>query len=85
MVVSSNTLFHFTSKIDHLIDALTNEFSPRYCLEEYQTMFPKFKGRLSEYAVPQVCFCALPLTTISEHLAFYGNLGFGMTKDWCIS
>ena len=34
--LSANTLFHFTNNIDNIINILTNEFSPRYCMESFE-------------------------------------------------
>ena len=31
---------------------------------------------------PIVCFCDIPLSRIEEHVAFYGEFGLGMTKEW---
>jgi len=31
--ISANTLFHFTSSMENLLGILTNEFRPRFCLE----------------------------------------------------
>ena len=28
------------------------------------------------------CFCDIPISRISEHTAFYGDYGIGMTKEW---
>ncbi len=28
------------------------------------------------------CFCDIPISRISEHTAFYGEYGLGMTKEW---
>jgi hypothetical protein len=32
-----------------------------------------------------VCFCDIPLGRLTEHVAFYGSYGLGMSKDWGIS
>lgn len=76
--VSSNTLFHFTSKLEYLINILTNNFRPRYCLEMFSSLSP-----LSlDFAFPMTCFCDLPLSNTGKHLATYGNYGIGLTKEW---
>ena len=75
MVLSSNSLFHFTSKIDYLEDILTNGFWPRYC-REYGW------GGNFDFALPMVCFCDIPLSQIKEHVKFYGEFGIGVSKNW---
>lgn len=79
MAISSNSLFHFTSKADYLISILENGFYPRYCFEEKENHI------LLEIAIPMVCFCDLPLSNVVPHLSFYGNYGIGFTKEWAIS
>lgn len=74
----SQTLFHFTKSVDSLKSILKNGFWPRYCLEEFDWHSPK-TGHIS---YPMVCFCDIPLTRIGEHVAFYGQYGLGMTKQW---
>jgi hypothetical protein len=82
MVISSNTLFHFTSNMDNLLNILTNEFRPRYCLENWSNLFIE-TGEFQQ-AFPMVCFCDLPISQLNEHLKFYGNYGIGMKKEWGI-
>jgi hypothetical protein len=82
MVISSNTLFHFTDSIDNLLNILTNEFRPHYCLENSSDLFVK-TGEVA-MAFPMICFCDLPLSQLDEHLAFYGHYGIGMKKGWGI-
>jgi len=79
VTVSSNTLFHFTNSYDRLKSILELEFEPRFCLEHSPT---RDDGSPFEYAVPMVCFCDLPLSQTSTHLAFYGNYGLGLSKEW---
>ena len=83
MTISSNALFHFTSSIDNLISILTNEFHPKYCLEDIRPFFPNLQS-FGESAIPMVSFCDLPLSNVSEHLACYGEYGIGMKKEWGI-
>lgn len=33
-------------------------------------------------AYPMICFCDIPISRISDHTAFYGSYGLGLTKDW---
>lgn len=83
MVISSNTLFHFTRDLDDLLDILENCFTPRYCLENYSNLF---HGSEREFiiAFPMTCFCDLPLSQLQEHLDFYGGYGIGLKKEWGI-
>lgn len=82
--LSANTLFHFTSKLENLLGILTNEFRPRFCLENYDCLAPLPHSDDEEYlwAVPMVCFCDLPLSQTAFHLSVYGDYGIGMTKSW---
>lgn len=85
--LSSNTLFHFTSKADYLVDIIKNGFKPRFCLEEemlYKLLTSKKKVE-TETAIPLTCFCDLPLSKILSHLEFYGSYGIGLSKDWGMS
>lgn len=82
--ISANTLFHFTSSIDNLLGILTNEFRPRFCLEN---LYVIKGGRIPESeqyerAIPLVSFCDLPLSQTGFHLSVYGDYGIGMTKSW---
>lgn len=75
--ISANTLFHFTNKIDYLINILTNNFYPRYCLENLEYLNPNL-----EMAIPMVCFCDIPLSQIKNHISRYGEYGIGLSKEW---
>lgn len=80
MPVSSNTLFHFTSKYETLLKILNSQgFWPRYCIE-----YGWGKGRNYNFAVAQCCFCDIPLSLIQNHTKTYGEYGLGMSKDWGI-
>lgn len=80
MPVSSNTLFHFTSKYDTLVKILQSQgFWPRYCIE-----YGWGKGKNVNFAVAQCCFCDIPLSLIQNHTKTYGEYGLGMSKDWGI-
>ena len=80
MPVSSNTLFHFTSKYETLCSILKSQgFWPRYCIE-----YGWGKERNFNLAVAQCCFCDIPLSLIQDHTKTYGEYGLGMSKNWGI-
>lgn len=75
----SDTLFHFTKSRETLKQILKGAFWPRYCLEDVGWL------GYSSYdyiAYPMVCFCDIPLSRIADHVAFYGNFGVGVTREW---
>jgi hypothetical protein len=79
--LSARTLFHFTTKLDYLIQILEHNFRPRYCLED-TSWATSTKIAKIEMAYPMVCFCDIPLSKIKKHLTTYGNYGIGLKKDW---
>ncbi len=79
MAISANTLFHFTSRYDTLINILKSKFFPRLCLER-GLWHPGGK----KWAIPMVCFCDIPLSNIAEHTQKYGNYAIGVKKAWAI-
>jgi len=79
-MISANTIFHFTKSIENIENILTNNFSPRYCLERLDFM-PKSNF---DIAIPMVCFCDIPLSQITEHVKTYGNYAIGLKKEWAI-
>jgi hypothetical protein len=81
--ISSNSLFHFTKKREHLINILNNTFIPRYSYEEIKLSNNSEKANF-ESAIPMVCFCDISLSQISNHIKMYGQYGIGMTKEWGI-
>lgn len=79
--ISSNTLFHFTGNADNLLGILTNEFRPKFCLEDLRSLSKKRYSWL-EIAIPMTCFCDLPIYQTRTHLETYGGYGIGLTKEW---
>lgn len=77
MQARSDSLFHFTKSLDFLKGILQNGFQPRYSLED-TSLF----GQVDYIGYPMVCFCDIPMSRISDHTAFYGEYGIGMTKEW---
>lgn len=76
MQPKSDCLFHFTRSLDFLKSILSSGFLPRYSLEDVKPLETDFIG------YPMVCFCDIPISRISEHTAFYGEYGIGLSKDW---
>ena len=75
-VVSSETLFHYTSSLKIVKDILKSKgFWPKYCIEY---------GWDCYFAVPMCCFCDIPLSLINSHVEKYGHFGIGMSKKWGI-
>lgn len=81
-IVSTNTLFHFTSSINNLESILKNDFYPQFCYEDFLGTI--FDGPGLEKAIPMVCFCDIPLSQISKHIHTYGEYGIGLSKEWAI-
>lgn len=81
--ISSNSLFHFSKKMEYLIDILNRGFQPRYCAEKLQ-LVEHSSIRGYNLAIPMTCFCDIPLAQIRNHIKTYGNYGIGMTKDWAL-
>lgn len=81
--ISSNCLFHFTSKLEYLTDIFTRGFQPRYCLEDIKlTNTRSIRGMNT--GIPMTCFCDISLSQISNHIKTYGNYGIGLKKEWGI-
>lgn len=82
-LTSSNTLFHFTDKIDNVINILENEFRPHFCLEDLSFMLLDISPlEKLEIAIPMVCFCDIPLSQSRVHMENYGKYGIGLSKKW---
>lgn len=76
MVISANTLFHFTKDFSTLLSILKTKFYPRLCKE--RCLWEKSEDFI--FAIPMVCFCDIPLSCISEHAAKYGGYAIGLKK-----
>jgi hypothetical protein len=89
-IVSSNTLFHITPKLEYLLNILENNFRPRYCTEDISNLRNETDQTLkmeSQITFPMTCFCDLPLSSIGKHFSYYGDenglgYGIGLTKEW---
>ncbi len=74
--ISSNSLFHFVSRRDWLLQILKrNAFKARYVYEE----LPEINFRVG---IPMKCFCDIPLGLIKKHMTRYGKYGIGVSKEY---
>jgi len=78
--ISSNTLFHFTSSIDHIRSILEDEFRPHFSLEDLSCIEPAGM----KVAIPMVSFCDIRLSQTRSHMGYYGSYGIGLSKSWGI-
>jgi hypothetical protein len=51
--LSANTLFHFTSSLDNLLNILTNKFHPNFCLEGPQRLVQRTE-RVGQKVPPNI-------------------------------
>jgi hypothetical protein len=83
--ISANTLFHFTSSQEYLINILEHTFRPRYCWENPPTSNKAIDTTVPPaLLLPMVCFCDIPLSQIKDHVGTYGRYAIGLTKEWGI-
>ncbi|WNR46864.1 abortive infection system antitoxin AbiGi family protein [Paenibacillus roseipurpureus] len=78
--LSSETLFHYVREKSFLISILQNNFRPRYVKEEFSFE----SNELAKIALPMLCFCDIKLSSIDEHVKWYGKYGIGMKKEWAL-
>jgi hypothetical protein len=78
VTISSNTLFHFTSGIDHIISIFKDRFfRPNLSLEDLSFLTIEEK-----VAIPMISFCDIPLSQTKAHMRVYGYYGIGLSKSW---
>lgn len=77
VTISSNTLFHFTCNINHIISILEEEFRPNLSLEDLSCL-----NIGQKVAIPMVSFCDIPLSQAKKHMKVYGYYGIGLSKSW---
>ena len=78
--IQADTLFTFTTELDHIVAYIKNKIvPPRYCEEDIRYLkIPHLK----KIAYPMKCFCDINLHRIEEHLQWYGYYGLAFTKYW---
>ena len=86
-VISSDTLFHFTSTQANLLGILVDEFRPRLSVESFRHLLQHLPHghEMPESGIPMVCFCDIPLSQVADHMDKYGDYGIGLKKAWGIA
>ena len=79
MAISTNSVIHYTEKIDNLKSILNCEgFRLKYCTEELEI---NLEVPISS-AIPMISFCDIPLSEVKNHIDSYGSYGIGLSKNW---
>lgn len=84
--MSSNALFHFTGKLEFLLEIINRGlFSSRYVDEDVEYLNLLFDSKkASRVAIPMLCFCDIKLHELGKHVEKYGRFGIGVSKEWAI-
>ena len=78
--IQADTLFTFTTELDHIIPVIKSKMvSPRYCEEDIKYLRI---SSLKKIAYPMKCFCDINMHRLEEHLQWYGYYGLAFTKAW---
>lgn len=89
--LSSQHLYHFTTRIEFLKSILQNGFEHRHMQEDLPlTSYPgtvwSFPGLIQHrYTFSGICFCDIPERAIGDHSNQYGKFGMVLSKTWGIS
>lgn len=90
MNISSDSLFHFTKKLDSVLSIVENGFRYNYLEEEIPfsgyPSSPFSNPGIIKYInfCTAICFCDVPFNLINEHRSQYGSYVIGLKKDWGI-
>lgn len=83
MAISTNSVIHYTDRIDHLQGIISSRgFKLKYCSEE---LYLQSSTQNFDAAFPMISFCDIPLSEIKNHIDTYGAYGIGLTKNWAKS
>ena len=72
-VLSSFSLFHFTSSLNNLESILQGGL-------KYSLIAEKLPMRGVAYLLHSICFCNIPLSMIEEHVEWYGKYAIGFKR-----
>lgn len=71
-------LFHYTPKLEYLLDMLSVGIWPRYCEEDFGWLV----GKPACLAIPMACFCDIPVEAAGNHRSTYGSYALSINKAW---
>ena len=86
--ISTDNLYHYTSKFEWVLSILKNRFEFRRCEENlpltgFSTSVFSLPGIIKYSIYPKVvCFCDIPFNLVSNHVDQYGEYCIGLTKEW---
>jgi len=76
--LSSHSLFHFTHRYETIQKIIRNGF-------KYSIIGEKILEKKIFYTVPSISFCNIPLSSIQEHVSWYGGYGIGVSPKFAKS
>ncbi len=79
MAISTDSIIHYTNKLNVITSILNEGFRLKYCAEKILLGEGK-----SNAAHPMVSFCDIPLSDSVQHFGTYGEYGIGLSKKWAI-
>lgn len=86
--LSSESLYHFTSKLKNIISIIENGFEHHLVPEElpltgYENMIFSLPGIVvHKFEFSAVCFSDIPFRFIKDHIEQYGEYGISLKKEW---
>ena len=80
--LSSDTLFHYTKRFKALLKVLKEGFRPNHSIENFDFLINDNSKSKSNYFIPMVCFCDIPISSTKNHIKKYGRYAIGLSKEW---
>lgn len=89
--ISTDNLYHYTSKFEWILSIIENGFEYRNCEEKlpltgFSSSVFSLPGIVVHKIYPKVvCFCDIPFSLVSDHINQYGEYCIGLTKEWGVN